>query len=55
MSAPGELVPRRIAAALDAAMPVSPVVAITGARTAGKTTLARADHRPHRRNVHRPG
>ncbi|MGH3934888.1 MAG: ATP-binding protein, partial [Pseudonocardiaceae bacterium] len=41
MSAGGALVPRRIAAALDAAMAASPVVAITGARTAGKSTLAR--------------
>jgi predicted AAA+ superfamily ATPase len=40
MSVPTPLVPRRIAAALDAAMAVSPVVAVTGARTAGKSTLA---------------
>ncbi|MGH3832108.1 MAG: DUF4143 domain-containing protein [Pseudonocardiaceae bacterium] len=40
MSGFAPLVPRRIAAVLDAAMAVSPVVAITGARTAGKSTLA---------------
>jgi uncharacterized protein len=38
----GETVDRRIAPELDAAMAASPVVAITGARTTGKSTLVAA-------------
>jgi predicted AAA+ superfamily ATPase len=39
-SAVSDSVPRKISAAVAAAMATSPVVAITGARTAGKSTLA---------------